>query len=84
MQRIFIPGFEAMNYRFACSFTSFRTSLREAKSAIAERIAVPEGYTRVKVKKNSFADWLKHLPLKPEGRAKSRRLCREPAKRAED
>ncbi len=39
----------------------------DAKNTIAERIKVPEGYTRVKVKKNSFADWLRHLPLKPKG-----------------
>jgi len=38
-----------------------------SKSTIIERIRTPEGYTRVKVKKNSFADWLRHLPLKPEG-----------------
>jgi hypothetical protein len=35
--------------------------------AIAERIPVPEGYRRVEVEAGSFADWLRHLPLK-EGR----------------
>lgn len=39
----------------------------DAKNTIAERIRAPQSYTRVKVKKNSFADWLRHLPVKPEG-----------------
>jgi len=39
----------------------------DAKNTIVERIRVPEGYTRVEVRENSFADWLRHLPLKPEG-----------------
>ncbi len=39
----------------------------DSKNTIAERVRVPEGYRRVKVKKNSFAHWLKHLPLKSEG-----------------
>lgn len=33
--------------------------------AIAERIAAPEGYERLDVPRNSFEDWLRHLPLKP-------------------
>ena len=39
----------------------------EPSSAIAERVAVPDGYRRVDVAAGSFADWLRHLPLK-EGR----------------
>jgi hypothetical protein len=35
------------------------------KQSIAERIPVPEGFQRVYVKPGSFADWLRHLPLKP-------------------
>ena len=31
---------------------------------LANRIAVPEGYERIKVEKASFSDWLRHLPLK--------------------
>lgn len=35
------------------------------KQSIAERIPVPPGFQRVEVKPGSFADWLRHLPLKP-------------------
>lgn len=37
----------------------------DLKQTIAERIAVPAGFKRVEVKKGSFGDWLRHLPLKP-------------------
>lgn len=37
------------------------------QNALVNRIPVPAGYERQKIKKNSFADWLRHLPLKPEG-----------------
>jgi hypothetical protein len=33
--------------------------------ALINRIAAPEGYTRVIAPQNSFQDWLRHLPLKP-------------------
>jgi hypothetical protein len=33
--------------------------------AIVNRIAVPSGFERVFVPSGSFADWLRHLPLKP-------------------
>lgn len=33
-------------------------------NSIVNRIAVPEGYKRIEVKAGSFADWLRHLPLK--------------------
>lgn len=41
------------------------TSTYDVKNAIANRIAVPNGFKRVEVKGASFADWLRHLPLKP-------------------
>ena len=34
---------------------------------ISRRIPVPEGYVRAKVDAGSFADWLRHLPLKLPG-----------------
>ena len=34
---------------------------------IAERVAVPTGFRRVAVSEKSFADWLRHLPVKPAG-----------------
>lgn len=37
----------------------------DIKNAIVNRVAVPKGFIRVEVKVNSFADWLRFLPLKP-------------------
>lgn len=37
-----------------------------ALESIADRFAPPEGYARVAVPTGSFADWLRHLPLKPD------------------
>jgi hypothetical protein len=34
---------------------------------VASRFAPPPGYKRVAVAPGSFADWLRHLPLKPDG-----------------
>lgn len=36
-------------------------------STIASRFAPPQGYKRVRLRPGSFADWLRHLPLKPDG-----------------
>jgi hypothetical protein len=36
----------------------------DSKQSIAERIPVPAGFKRVEAEKGSFADWLRHLPLK--------------------
>ncbi len=36
-----------------------------AGNMLLNRIPVPEGYERTKEEKGSFADWLRHLPLKP-------------------
>lgn len=35
----------------------------DIKNAIINRIAVPEGFTRVELKAGSFGDWLRFLPL---------------------
>ena len=37
------------------------------EAPIASRIAPPDGYRRTPVASGSFAQWLRHLPLKPEG-----------------
>ena len=37
----------------------------DINTALINRIPVPEGYERVEAAENSFADWLRHLPLKP-------------------
>lgn len=37
------------------------------KDMLVNRILPPEGFRRVPVAKNSYADWLRHLPLQPEG-----------------
>jgi len=36
-----------------------------SRKNIEQRIPVPEGFVRVPVAPGSFADWLRHLPLKP-------------------
>jgi hypothetical protein len=38
-----------------------------AKAEICTRFPVPEGYKRVKTDGQSFATWLRHLPLLPQG-----------------
>ncbi|MCA6364513.1 MAG: DUF4846 domain-containing protein [Bacteroidetes bacterium] len=38
-----------------------------SKAEICTRFAVPEGYKRVKANDGSFAVWLRHLPLLPNG-----------------
>jgi len=37
------------------------------ENALTNRIPTPVGFQRAKMAKNSFGDWLRHLPLKPEG-----------------
>ncbi len=37
------------------------------KNSIVCRISSPDGYKRPEVKKGSFSEWLRYLPLKPEG-----------------
>lgn len=34
--------------------------------SLADRIATPAGYARIELPPSSFADWLRHLPLKPD------------------
>jgi len=36
-------------------------------NSLASVIRVPAGYQRVAVERNSFGNWLRHLPLKPDG-----------------
>ena len=35
--------------------------------SIINRIEMPHGYVRVNVTSGSFAEWLRHLPLKADG-----------------
>ena len=37
----------------------------EPTESLERRIPVPHGFKRIEVKPGSFADWLRHLPLKP-------------------
>jgi hypothetical protein len=39
----------------------------DGKKDVAGRITAPAGYQRVRIDPGSFADWLRHLPLKPDG-----------------
>lgn len=43
------------------------TQSYDSRQAVCQRIAPPKGFQRVKVAGSSFADWLRHLPLKPQG-----------------
>ncbi len=43
---------------------SWKTDLDSTQS-LERRISPPPGFKRVRVKPGSFADWLRHLPLKP-------------------
>ena len=40
-------------------------SQTDAKQTVERRIPPPPGFQRVEVRPGSFADWLRHLPLKP-------------------
>ncbi|PIE83992.1 MAG: hypothetical protein CSA07_04350 [Bacteroidia bacterium] len=52
----------------ATFFDGGNGALTNPKGAtIASRFAPPEGYTRVPVQRGSFAEYLRHLPLKPDG-----------------
>lgn len=42
-------------------------SEKRAATPLATRIAPPAGFTRMAAEKGSFADWLRGLPMKPEG-----------------
>lgn len=46
-----------------CQYTWLKTTY-DISQTIAYRIQVPPNYERIKVDENSFADWLRHLPLK--------------------
>jgi murein L,D-transpeptidase YafK len=37
----------------------------DVENAIINRVKTPEGYERISTQVGSFADWLRHLPLKP-------------------
>jgi hypothetical protein len=39
----------------------------DPKQTLSSRISVPAGFQRVSVQKGSFAEWLRELPLKPQG-----------------
>lgn len=43
------------------------TQVYDSRQSVCQRIAPPQGYQRVQVAEGSFAGWLRHLPLKPEG-----------------
>ncbi len=41
--------------------------INKSGSSVQERIRVPEGFERVKTEKNSYGQYLRDLPLKPDG-----------------
>lgn len=50
-----------------CSLLLPAPATRPVPERIVTRFAVPAGYARVQVPPNSFAAWLRHLPLLPAG-----------------
>ncbi|MBN2340040.1 MAG: DUF4846 domain-containing protein [Deltaproteobacteria bacterium] len=48
-------------------FPTYRWQYGERGQSLADRISPPDGYTRVSVSQNSFARWLRFIPLKPDG-----------------
>jgi hypothetical protein len=40
-------------------------SYYDTDNMLLNRISVPENYERIKIERGSYADWLRHLPLKP-------------------
>lgn len=46
------------------SYTFYWKENYQYHKAIINNIDVPDGYKRISVEKNSFGDWLRHLPLK--------------------
>ena len=48
-------------------FSSFDNSVLIEGKTIKDRFSVPTGYERTKEAKNSFAEYLRNLPLKPSG-----------------
>jgi hypothetical protein len=39
----------------------------DPQQSVCSRIAPPAGFERIKLAEGSFADWLRHMPLKPQG-----------------
>jgi hypothetical protein len=48
-------------------FAFAQSSKNQSKIATIADITVPEGYSRIITDKNSFANWIRKLPLKPAG-----------------
>lgn len=46
---------------------SWLTPTTDWSTALVNRVAVPDGYVRNEVKGGSFAEWLRFLPLQPQG-----------------
>lgn len=45
----------------------WRGEAQTAADTLAQRIAPPEGFTRIAAEPGSFAEWLRGLPVKPKG-----------------
>ncbi|MBN2526234.1 MAG: hypothetical protein JXR76_07560 [Deltaproteobacteria bacterium] len=53
------PVATKLKYRWAHTSDSAET--------LHNRVSVPNGFARINVQPDSFANWLRHIPLKPEG-----------------
>ena len=68
MKRIFVICLSVISFSFACGQISNKENLiNENGSTIFERIKTPQNFNRVKINDNSFAHYLRNLPLKPHG-----------------
>lgn len=53
------PGIDESAEKEACQL------IKAEAGILSERFLLPEGYERIRVEKNSFAEYLRNLPLKP-------------------
>ena len=64
---MFVQNPKDMKTRMLIIFLLFFCKTLLSGQTIAERIMPPEGYVRTEVAANSFASYLRRLPLQPEG-----------------
>jgi hypothetical protein len=69
--KIIAPAIATLCLLAIASFSEAKDYLwlgkREPQATIAEEILLPKGYERVELTSGSFANWLRHLPLKKKG-----------------
>lgn len=49
------------------STVRYAWAYQSAAKSLNNQVLVPDGYSRIAVKKGSFQEWLRHLPMQPKG-----------------